>query len=142
VKLDKEFDVRCSRDAAAAALASDDALLGLFPDTKTEIVSREGGRRTVRSHYRALGQDGVATFHFRFEPGGEVRFEKVCDGRIWRQLEGRVSFAPRGKRTRVRIEMEGRTKPLVPELAIRGPLREQLDRMAAALRERLERIEA
>ena len=108
---------------------------------RTEIVSREGGRRTVRSHYRALGQDGVATFHFRVEPGGEVRFEKVCDGRIWRRLEGRVSLAPRGTRTRVRIEMEGRTKPLVPELAIRGPLREQLDRMAAALRERLERVE-
>jgi len=141
VKLDKEFDVACSRDAAAAALACDETLLELFPNTKTEIVARDGGRRTLRSHYRALGQDGTATFHFRVEPGGEVRFEKVCDGRIWRQLEGRVSFAPRGKRTRVRIEMEGRTKPLVPELAIRGPLREQLDKMAAALRERLERVE-
>ena len=140
MKLEKHFDVRCAREAAAAAVAREETLLELFPDTKTEIVSREDGRTTLRSHYRALGQDGVATFHFRFEPGGEVRFEKVCDGRIWRQLEGSVSFEGRGPRTRVRIEMEGRTKPLVPELAIRGPLRDQLEKMASALRERLESL--
>jgi hypothetical protein len=67
-----------------------------------------------------------------------VRFEKVCDGRVWRQLAGRVSFEGRGARTRVRIEMEGRTRPLVPELVIRGPLRDQIEKMASALRERLE----
>ena len=138
MKLEKHFDVRCSREAAAAAVADEDALLGLFPDTKTEIVSRDGERTTIRSHYRALGQEGTATFHFEFEPGGDVCFEKVCDGRVWRQLEGFVSFESRGARTRVRIEMEGRTRPLVPELAIRGPLRDQLEKMAAALRERLE----
>jgi predicted HTH transcriptional regulator len=139
MKLEKTFDVRCARDAAVAAAADEEALLGLFPDAKCEIVSREAGR-TVRTHYRALGQDGTATFHFHFEPNGEVRFEKVCDGRVWRQLEGSVSFAARGARTRVRIEMEGRTKPFVPELAIRGPLRDQLDKMASALRERLEAL--
>ena len=138
MKLEKYFEVRCARDAAVAAVAREEALLELFPDTKTEIVSREGGRTTLRSHYRALGQDGTATFHFHFEPGGEVRFEKVCDGRIWRQLEGCVTFEGRGPRTRVRIQMEGRTRPLVPELAIRGPLRDQLEKMAGALRQRLE----
>ena len=140
MKLEKSFDVRCGRDAAVAALAREETLLGLFPDTKSEIVSREAGRTTVRTHYRALGQDGTATFHFRFEPSGELRFEKVCDGRVWRQLEGAVAFAGSGTRTRVRIEMEGRTKPFVPELAIRGPMRDQLDKMASALRERLESL--
>ena len=140
MKLEKDFEVRCARDAAVAAVANEEALLGLFPDTKTEIVSREGGRTTLRSHYRALGQDGTATFHFRFEPGGELRFEKVCDGRVWRQLAGSVSFEGRGARTRVRIQMEGRTRPLVPELAIRGPLRDQIEKMAGALRRRLEGV--
>ena len=138
MKLEKHFDVRCARDAAVAAIATEETLLELFPDTKTEIVSREGGRTTLRSHYRALGQDGTATFHFFFEPSGGLRFEKLCDGRIWRQLEGSVSFEGRGTRTRVRIQMEGRTRPLIPELAIRGPLRDQLEKMADALRERLE----
>ncbi len=138
MKLEKSFDVRCARDAAVAAVADEETLLELFPDAKCEIVSRQPGCTTVRTHYRVLGQDGTATFHFHFEPRGGLRFEKVCDGRVWRQLEGAVSFAARGARTRVRIEMEGRTKPFVPELAIRSPLRDQLDKMASALRERLE----
>jgi hypothetical protein len=37
----------------------------------------------------------------------------------------------------VRIEMDGRTKPLVPEFTIKGPMRDQLERMARALREQL-----
>ena len=138
MKLDKSFDVRCSRAAAVAALASEDALLGLFPDAKCEIVARDAGCTTVRTHYRALGQEGTATFRFFFEPSGEIRFEKVCDGRVWRQLAGAVSFTGPGARTKVRVEMEGRTKPFVPELAIRGPMRDQLDKMASAVRERLE----
>ncbi len=138
MKLEKTFDVRCARAAATAALASEEALLGLFPDAKCEVVARDAGCTTVRTHYRALGQEGTATFRFFFEPGGEVRFEKICDGRVWRQLEGTVSFIGRGARTQVRVEMEGRTKPFVPELAIRGPMRDQLDKMASALRERLE----
>jgi hypothetical protein len=140
MKLEKSFDVRCGCDAAVAALASEETLLGLFPDAKSEIVARDSGRTTVRTHYRALGQEGTATFHFRFEPGGCVRFEKVCDGRVWRQLEGAVSFAPRGARTRVHIVMDGRTKAFVPELAIRVPMREQLEKMANAIRERLESL--
>ena len=138
MKLEKLFDVRCSREAAVAAVASEETLVGLFPDSKTEVVSRLDERITVRSRYRALGQDGTATCTFSFEADGAVRFEKVCDGRVWRQLAGLVSFEGRGARTRVRIEMEGRTRPLVPEIAIRGPLRDHLEKMAGALRERLE----
>jgi carbon monoxide dehydrogenase subunit G len=137
--LEKEFDVKQPRDAAIALVAQDETLLNLFPDTQTEIVESRGNRRTLRSHYRALGQQGTATFHFEFDPGGEVCFEKVCDGRVWRELKGVVSFETRGKGTRVRVVMDGRTKTLVPEFTIRGAMQEQIEQMATALRRRLER---
>jgi hypothetical protein len=137
VHLEKEFDVDRTPDEAYRCIASDDALVKLFPDTRSEIVAHRGERRTVRSHYRALGQEGTATFHFDFVPGDGVRFEKVCDGRVWRELRGTVTFRARGAKTRVRIEMDGRTKPLVPEFTIKGPMRDQLERMARALREQL-----
>jgi hypothetical protein len=136
--LEKEFDVEQPRAAAIALVAQDETLLNLFPDTRTEIVESRGNRRTLRSHYRALGQQGTATFHFEFDPGGEVCFEKVCDGRIWRELKGVVSFEARGKGTRVRVVMDGRTKALVPEFTIRGAMQEQIEQMATALRRRLE----
>jgi hypothetical protein len=118
-------------------VACDDTLLTLFPETRTEIVESSGERRTLRSHYTALGQPGTATFHFTYVPEQEVRFEKVCDGRVWRELTGSVSFRRRGERTRVRIAMDGRTKPLVPEFTIKGAMKDQLDQMARALRQRL-----
>lgn len=135
--LEKEFDVEAAPDAAYRCVARDETLLTLFPETRTEIVAREGDRRTVRSHYTALGQQGTATFHFTYVPEDAVRFEKVCDGRVWRELTGRVSFRARGKRTRVRIEMDGRTKSLVPEFTIKGAMRDQLDQMVRSLRQRL-----
>ena len=138
--LEKEFDVKQAPDAAYRSVARDETLLTLFPETKTEIVATKGEQRRLRSHYTALGQPGVATFDFTFVPEGEVRFEKVCDGRVWRQLTGCVSFRRRGKKdvTRVRIEMDGRTKSLVPEFTIRSAMKDQLEQMAGALRERLE----
>lgn len=136
--LEKEFDVTQARAAAFESIARDETLMTLFPDTRTEIVEREGNRRTICSHYRALGQEGTATFHFTFLPEGEVRFEKVCDGRVWRKLEGRVCFEERGGTTRVRVTMDGRTKPFVPEFTIRGAMQDQLDQMVSALRGRLE----
>jgi hypothetical protein len=135
--MEKEFDVARPRAEAAALLADDAVLCDLFPDTKTEIVERKGTRRTVASHYTALGREGVATFHFDFEPGGDVRFEKVCDGRIWRELRGVVRLTERKDKTRVRIELDGRTKALVPEFTIRGPMQDQLEQMAKALKRRL-----
>lgn len=139
MRLSKEFDVHCGREAAAAVLRDDDVLVGLFPDTETEIVAAEGSRKTTRSRYRALGREGEATFHFDFQQDGSVRFEKVCDGRVWRELEGEVSFTARGGTTRVRITMDGRTKGFVPEFTIKGPMQEQIDQMAEALRGRIER---
>ena len=137
--LEKEFDVKQAPDAAYRSVARDETLVTLFPDTETEIVASQGEQRRLRSRYTALGQPGVATFHFTFVPEGEVRFEKVCDGRVWRELTGCVSFRRRGKKTRVRIEMDGRTKPLVPEFTIRSAMKDQLEQMASALRERLDK---
>lgn len=137
MRMEKEFDVARPRGEAAAALADEAVLSDLFPDTQTEIVARKGSRKTLQSHYTALGREGVATFHFDYQPSGDVRFEKVCDGRIWRELVGTVTLTERKDKTRVRIELEGRTKALVPEFTIRGPMQDQLEQMAKALKKRL-----
>ncbi len=136
--LEKQFDVDTPRQAAVEVVAREDTLPALFPQAKTEIVERRGNRRTMRTHYRALGRDGAATFHFDVLPDGGVQFEKVCDGRVWKELTGSISLVERGACTRVRIVLDGRTKPFVPEFAIRVPLQEQLDQMITALHELLE----
>ena len=138
MQLEKQFDVKRPRDEAVAIVARNETLLGLFPDTKTEIIAEKGTRRTARSTYTALGREGVATFHFDFGPDGDVAFEKVCDGNVWRQLRGLLSFKEGPRGTRVRITMDGRTKPLVPEFTSKGAMRDQIDQMASALRDRLE----
>jgi hypothetical protein len=138
VHLEKEFEVRQPREVAAEIAGRDETLISLFPDTRTEIVERSGNRRTARSHYTALGRAGTATFHFTTGEDGDVEFEKVCDGNVWRELKGRVSFRERGDRTRVRLSLDGRTKPLVPEFTIKGTLRDQIEEMAGALRRTLE----
>jgi len=135
--LEKQFDVKTSREQAAAVLVEDATLVELFPDKQTEIVARKGSRRTTRTQYHALGREGTATFHFDVTREGNVRFEKVCDGRVWKELIGSVTFEERGKGTRVKIEMEGRTKMLVPEFTIRGEMQEQIEQMAKALRKKL-----
>lgn len=136
MRMEKEFDVDRPRAEAVALLADEGVLTDLFPDSTTEIVARKGQRKTIESHYTALGREGVATFHFDYEPDGDVSFEKVCDGRIWRELRGVVTLTERKQKTRVRIELEGRTKALVPEFTIRGPMQDQLEQMAKALRKR------
>ena len=136
--LEKQFDVDRPRDASVEIVAREESLLGLFPGEETEITGRDNDRVTTRTRYRALGRDGVATFHFTFLLDGNIRFEKVCDGRVWRELVGTVSFEERGEATRVRIEMDGHTKPFVPEFTIKPAMQEQIEQMAAALRERIE----
>jgi carbon monoxide dehydrogenase subunit G len=139
MRLSKQFDVDRSRDVAVSVLDHDDTICGLFPDTLTEIVEVEGDRKTIVSHYRALGREGDATFHFDFLMDGSVRFEKVCDGNVWRQLRGEVRVEDLGEdRARVEIEMDGRTKSFVPEFTIKGPMTDQIEQMARALKLRIE----
>ena len=133
--LEKQFDVQKPRDAAAKVVAQDETLLNLFPETKVEIIESRGNQRTVVTHYTALGQPGSATFIFTFENSGDVRFEKRCDGNIWKELKGTVTLTVRGKGTRVRIATDGRTKAFVPEFTIRGAMQDQIDQMATALHE-------
>lgn len=139
MKIEKGFDVPCVRDRAVELIAEEETLLGLFPDGETEVIERKGDRVTLQSHYTALGRDGTATFHFDFLMDGNLRFEKVCDGNVWRDLRGEVTFDESGDATHIEIRMEGRTKALVPEFTIKGPMKDQLESMAEALRRRLGR---
>ncbi len=143
MELERSFEVDQPTDTAAAIAASDDTLTRLFEGGKTEIIERDKDRRTVRTHYTALGRAGVATFRFLLCDDGTIQFEKVCDGNVWRKLEGVVVFTavtkgPRAGGTRVSLHMAGNTKRLVPELAIRAPMNEQLDQMTKALQRCLE----
>ena len=142
MKLTKDFDVTATHARASEVLGEDATLTSLFPDTTTDIVARSGKRRTARSVYKLLGQEGEATFHFDAQDDGGVAFAKVCDGRVWKELSGRVTLQERGPKLRVRIEMEGRTKGFVPEFTIKLPLQKQLDDMATALKKRMERRKA
>ena len=135
--LEKQFDVKRPRAEVVDVLARDETLIELFPEQETEIVDSRGNRRTTRTRYRALGREGEVTFHFCFESDGNIRFEKDCDGRIWRELKGLVSFEERGQGTRVRLELEGRTKALVPEFTVKGQMQSQLEEMSEALRRRV-----
>jgi carbon monoxide dehydrogenase subunit G len=139
MRLTKDFEVARARADAAAVLADERTILSLFDGAKTEVVKRDGNKLTTHSKFRALGRDTDATFHFTFADDGNVRFEKVCDGKVWKKLEGRISFEQRGARTRVRFEMEGATRPLVPEFTIKLPLEQQLESMARALRVKIEK---
>jgi len=139
MRLVKEFEVAKAKKSAVALLAKDETLLDLFPDAETEIVEKKRNRKTTRSRYKLLGREGEATFHFTFEPGGDVAFEKVCDGRVWKRLAGTLSFEAAGPRkTRVRIELDGATKGLVPEFTIKAPMQQQIEQMAGALCRALE----
>jgi carbon monoxide dehydrogenase subunit G len=137
--LEKRFDVARSRDEVVEILCQQDTLLSLFPNGENEVVESSPDRLTTRTHYTALGREGVATFHFDFLMDGNLRFEKVCDGRVWRSLVGEVEVEERGAGSRVQLRLEGSTKALVPEFAIKGPMEEQMEEMTGALRDRLER---
>jgi carbon monoxide dehydrogenase subunit G len=136
--LEKSFDVQRPRDDVVEVLCREDTLLSLFPSGRNEVVKSSPDRITTRTHYTALGREGVATFHFDFLMDGNIRFEKVCDGRVWRSLKGEVEIEERGAGTRVRVSLDGATKSLVPEFTIKGPMEEQIAEMASAMRSQLE----
>ncbi len=141
MRLKKNFEVDRQPEFACRIAARDETLISLFAGAKTEIVEREDNRRTTRTHYRALGREGVATFHFDILPDGRISFEKLCDGNVWQELSGTVSFEKRGNGTQVALKMVGRTKALVPEFAIRAPMRDQIEQMASSLRACIEAAE-
>lgn len=137
MRLERRFQVRQPREKVVALIEDDETLTGLFPDTDTRVVDRSGDTRTTVSRYRALGREGEATFHFTTLEDGNVCFEKVCDGNVWRRLRGTLTFEERGKGTRVSIELDGKTKTLVPEFTIKVPMEQQIDQMMTALKQRI-----
>jgi carbon monoxide dehydrogenase subunit G len=137
MRLEKSFKVDRPRDDVVARLCEDATLIGLIPGSDTEVVESGADHRTTRTRYTALGREGVATFHWHFLLDGGIRFEKVCDGRVWRELKGEVRVDEAGQGSRVVLELGGRTKPLVPEFAIKGEMERQIEEMTRALRRRL-----
>ncbi len=136
MEMERSFTASCSFDQATDTLGHEDTLLSLFPG-RTEIVDRSADRITTRTHYTALGREGTATFHIDYLMDGGLRFEKVCDGNIWRALEGRVELEDLGDECRIVVRLEGATKRLVPEFTIKGPMEEQIGEMSDALEAKL-----
>jgi len=137
VKLEKEFVVARPRGEVAERFKDDKTLEKLMPDTSIE--HRADGVRETRTPFAALGRSGELRFLFQNLPDGGLRFEKVCDGNVWRSLDGAIRLDEVDARmTRVRISLDGQTRAFVPELTIRAPMRQQIEQMALALRDELE----
>ncbi len=134
---EKEFVVGRPREEVVADLDDDRTFAAFFPDTR--VTRKSEHVRETSTPFRALGQSRDIRFVFETLPDGNVRFEKVCDGNVWRSLEGEVRLEGRPQgRTRVVLRMDGRTRTFVPEMTIRGPMRDQVEQMTRALRSRLE----
>ncbi|MBW2446182.1 MAG: hypothetical protein JRG83_09680 [Deltaproteobacteria bacterium] len=138
MKFEESFDAGCDRDHAVDVVGREETVLSLLGEGESEIVDRKGDRVTVRTHYNALGQEGTATFHFDYLMDGSVRFEKVCDGNVWQELRGELDFEDLGSSCCVTLTLQGHTQSLVPEFTVRGPLKEQVEQMAEALRQKIE----
>ena len=137
MKIDQEFVVGRGRGEVVQSLDRDETFAALFPDTRVRSISDH--ERETLTPYPGPGRARDIRFVFRTAADGNVRFEKVCDGNIWRSLEGEVRVESVDDRmTRVVLSMEGRTRAFVPELTIRAPMRDQIGQMAKALRTILE----
>ena len=138
MKLEENFVVHRARQEIASLLDDDQTFEKLFPETN---VTRTGDSvRETCTQFRALGQERELRFVFESLPDGNVRFAKICDGNVWRSLEGEVRLEEKdAENTLVWLRMVGRTRAFVPELTIRGPMREQIGQMARALRKQLEK---
>ena len=108
MKLHKEFMVGRARDQVAAQLDDPHTLGKLFPGTRIE--ERPDGSRETFTPFKSLGQSREVRFVFRTQPDGDVSFEKVCDGNVWRSLDGEIHIVGVDERmTSVAIGMEGQT---------------------------------
>jgi carbon monoxide dehydrogenase subunit G len=137
MKIEKEFVVGRGSGDVAMILNQDETFAQLFPDTHVERIGPN--ERETRTRYPGLDRNRDIRFVFRTLPTGELHFEKVCDGNVWRSLEGQVRIEIVDENmTRIVLSMEGRTRAYVPEMTIRMPMREQIDQMAKTLRAALE----
>ncbi len=133
---EREFEVHRPLPELAALLDDDATIESLLPGTR--VTPRANGTWETRTA-SPLGLSRDVRFLFTRNSQG-LRFEKICDGNVWRSLDGEVRLeSVEAELTRVQLRMQGRTRTLVPELSIRGPMRNQIDQMTQALRTRLER---
>lgn len=136
MRVAKEFFVERSREELELLLDGDEAFESLLPGMR--IAKRDGPLREVVAPNPAPGVDRPVRFRFETFPDGELRFEKICDGNVWRSLRGRIELEASGTgRTRVQLRLEGKTRAQVPELEVRLPMQEQVDQMTESLRNRL-----
>jgi hypothetical protein len=93
-------------------------------------VASQSGTGETRTRFSALGTESIVRFVFKNAPEGGLSFEKICDGKVWRSLSGAIRLDPvNDATTRIRVEMEGTTRALVPEFTIRAPMKDQLQQM-------------
>ena len=81
--------------------------------------------------------DGRPTIVASLTPRKKVKTRSDA-GSYLKKMRGKA-WVNESDRQVVRIEMEGKTKGLVPEFTIKGPMQEQIEQMADALRRRIER---
>jgi hypothetical protein len=137
MRFEKEFVVDRPHKEVAGELRNDRTLAALFPDTRIEHRP-DGSRETITS-YSAFGSSREIRFVFTPQDDGGLRFSKICDGNVWRSLDGQIDLeAIDDRMTRVILELEGRTRAFVPEITIRVPMRDQIEQMAKSLRTALE----
>ncbi len=137
MRLEEEFVIRRPHAEVAALLDRDETVHAMFPDA--EVVALADGTREARAAYGGLGPTRDVRVQFRTDPSGDLRFDKVCDGNVWRRLEGEVHLLRVNERTtRVVLSLKGETRAFVPELTVRGPVREQFGQLAKALRAQLQ----
>ena len=128
------FEVDSDRDRVVEVLSKEETLVALLGEG-TEIVDRSGDRLTARTPYSALGKEGVVTFNLTYQLDGNLRFEKVCDGNIWKSLIGEVCIEDHADGAEVTLSLKGRTKSLIPEFTIKGPLEDQIFEMSETLQD-------
>ena len=109
MKIDEEFVVGRGRSDVVRSLDRDDTFAALFPDTTVHSLGAH--ERETHTPYPGPGRARDIRFVFRTREDGNVRFEKICDGNIWRSLEGEVRAEVVDERmTRIVLSMEGRTR--------------------------------
>ena len=137
MKLRKEFVVGRPCESVLATLCDSRTIEKLLPGTRVE--ERASGARELITSVGAFASDRELRFLLVELPGRGLRFEKICDGNLWRFFEGRiVAEAIDEQMCTVHITLEGETRAFVPELTVRAPLREHLEHQSKALRAELE----
>ncbi len=134
--LEKEFSVDVERDQVARILDDDQLYTTLLP--RTEITRSDGGVRETLTRVQVAGTETKLRFVFQTGTNGNVRFHKICEGSVWRKLEGEIRLRPVGGGTRVSVSLDGRTRALVPELPLKGGVRSKLEEIASTLQDRIE----